>query len=101
MPWLDNEWIKHSNPIKLKEYLALGLPVVTTDFPEAHHYADYLSIARDADAFIAAIHHLLSLPPIPNSQRGAVLTQSWSCRATLLIDLCEGRSVQPTPREVN
>ena len=35
MPWLGNAWIEHSNPIKLKEYLALGLPVVSTDFPEA------------------------------------------------------------------
>ena len=25
MPWLDNEWIRFANPIKLKEYLALGL----------------------------------------------------------------------------
>ena len=30
MPWLDNDWIRYCNPIKVKEYLALGLPVVTT-----------------------------------------------------------------------
>ena len=44
MPWLRNEWIQHSNPIKLKEYLALGLPVVSTDFPEVHHYADEIAM---------------------------------------------------------
>lgn len=94
MPWLDNNWIHHSNPIKLKEYLALGLPVVTIDFPEAHYYADHLAIARNADDFIAAIRRLLSSPPDPKSQRAAVLTKSWAQRATLLIELCEGR-VQP------
>ena len=91
MPWLNNNWIHHSNPIKLKEYLALGLPVVTIDFPEAQCYADHLAIARDPDDFIAAIRRLLSSPPDPDSQRAAVLTKSWAHRATLLIDLCEGR----------
>ncbi len=91
MPWLDNNWIQHSNPIKLKEYLALGLPVVTTEFPEAHYYANHLAIARNADDFISAIRRLLVSPPEPSSQRKAVLNKSWAHRASLLIDLCEGR----------
>jgi GT2 family glycosyltransferase len=98
MPWLDNDWIRHSNPIKLKEYLALGLPVVTIDFPEAHHYADHLAIAHGADNFIAEIRRLLASPPDPDSQRAAVLTKSWAHRAALLIDLCEGR-LQPVEIE--
>lgn len=94
MPWLDNDWIHHSNPIKLKEYLALGLPVVTIDFPEAHYYADQLAIARGADNFIAQVRRLLDSPPDPGAQRAAVLTKSWAHGAALLIDLCEGR-LQP------
>ncbi|MEZ5988071.1 MAG: glycosyltransferase [Planctomycetota bacterium] len=36
MPYRDVEWIRCSNPIKLKEYLALGLPVVSpTSRPRA------------------------------------------------------------------
>jgi GT2 family glycosyltransferase len=92
MPWLGNEWIRHSNPIKLKEYLALGLPVVTIDFPEAHYYAEHLAIAKNADDFIAQVRHLLSSPPNAAAQRAAVLTKSWAHRAALLIDLCEGRT---------
>jgi GT2 family glycosyltransferase/glycosyltransferase involved in cell wall biosynthesis len=91
MPWLRNDWIRHSNPIKLKEYLALGLPVVTIDFPEAHHYADHLAIARDSDEFVAAIRRLLSAPPSADLQRAAILSKSWERRAAVLIDLCEGR----------
>lgn len=91
MPWLNNDWIHHSNPIKLKEYLALGLPVVTIDFPEAHYYADRMAIARGADDFIAKVRRLLSSPPDPDLQRAAVLTKSWAHRAALLIELCEGR----------
>ena len=32
MPRLDIDWMRQSNPIKLKEYLALGLPVLSTPF---------------------------------------------------------------------
>jgi GT2 family glycosyltransferase/glycosyltransferase involved in cell wall biosynthesis len=92
MPWLDNDWIRHSNPIKLKEYLALGLPVVTTDFPEAHYYAEHLAIAKNSDDFVALVCRLLASPPDAATQRAAVLTKSWAHRAALLIDLCEGRT---------
>jgi GT2 family glycosyltransferase len=98
MPWLDNDWIRHSNPIKLKEYLALGLPVVTIDFPEAHYYADHLAIARGADDFIAQLRRLLASPTDPALQRAAVLTKSWAHRAAFLTDLCEGR-LQPVEIE--
>jgi GT2 family glycosyltransferase/glycosyltransferase involved in cell wall biosynthesis len=100
MPWLDNDWIRHSNPIKLKEYLALGLPAVTIDFPEAHYYADHLAIARGADAFIAEIRRLLSSPPDRDVLRAAVLKKSWAHRAALLTELCEGR-MQPADVEKN
>jgi glycosyltransferase involved in cell wall biosynthesis len=91
MPWLDNEWIHHSNPIKLKEYLALGLPIVTTDFPEAHYYAEQLLIANGHAAFVAAIRKALSSPPSRAAQRESVLSKTWERRAELLVDVCEGR----------
>lgn len=92
MPWLKNDWIKHSNPIKLKEYLALGLPIVTMDFPEARNYADRLFIASDAGEFIAAIRHALRQPPDPDALRASVLRASWESKAGELIHLCEGSS---------
>lgn len=59
MPWLDNPWIKHSNPIKLKEYLALGLPVVSTDFRELVNYADRVRVAAGGDLFLDAVRATL------------------------------------------
>ena len=60
MPWNDNEWIHHANPIKMKEYLALGLPVVSTDFPEVHRYSDLIRIAGDEAGFVAAVSSTLA-----------------------------------------
>jgi glycosyltransferase involved in cell wall biosynthesis len=91
MPWLRNEWIYNCNPIKLKEYLALGLSVVTTDFPEAWVYKDWLRIAGDADDFVAKVRLALALggPGAPEDRMRAVAHASWDARAAKLIELAE------------
>ncbi|MFC6090940.1 glycosyltransferase, partial [Saccharothrix lopnurensis] len=69
MPWQDNSWIRHSNPIKLKEYLALGLPVVSTDFAELAAYTGRVHAATSHTDFVEAIRTALttlaSPPPTP------------------------------------
>lgn len=94
MPWRDNEWIKSCNPIKMKEYLALGLPVVTTDFPEAHRYASVLDIAADPGDFIARIRRILEsdglAPGAVAKRREAVATSSWDTTAERLADVIDG-----------
>ncbi|MGW5050973.1 glycosyltransferase [Actinokineospora sp. NPDC004072] len=92
MPWLDNEWIAHANPIKLKEYLALGLATVSTDFPEVRHYADRITIARGHDAFVKAVREVLAGGGLstPEARRASVLSASWDSRARQLMDLAEG-----------
>ncbi len=69
MPWLDNAWIRFCNPIKMKEYLALGLPIVTTAFPEAGGYRDVLHIAHDREEFVALTRHALAQPSSEQERR--------------------------------
>ncbi len=38
IPYILNERVLHVNPIKLREYLSAGLPVVSTAVPEVAHY---------------------------------------------------------------
>jgi glycosyltransferase involved in cell wall biosynthesis len=92
MPWLDNEWIRHSNPIKLKEYLALGLPVVSTGFTEVTHYTDRVRVTVTPADFVAAIRTTLDDGGLrtPEERRTSVLGASWKARADTVIGLVEG-----------
>ncbi|MCA8968480.1 MAG: glycosyltransferase [Planctomycetes bacterium] len=88
MPWQRNEWIRHCNPIKLKEYLALGLDIVSTDFPEIEHYADCVRIGRDDDEFLQHVKLSLENGPLhtKEAQRQRVDTSTWDSRTTELIE---------------
>lgn len=92
MPWLRNDWIQHSNPIKLKEYLALGLPVVSTDFPEVHYYSEQISIARDPDEFVRLVGEAIEGRPTgtAESRRARVEAVTWDRQADVLVSLGEG-----------
>jgi hypothetical protein len=41
----------------MAEYLAAGLPVISTELPELESYSTVVHIARDAEQVIAAIEH--------------------------------------------
>src|SRR6266571_1313897 len=45
IPYILNERVLHVNPIKLREYLSAGLPVVSTAVPEVAHYRDHCCVA--------------------------------------------------------
>jgi len=88
MPWLDNEWVRFANPVKLKEYLALGLPVVTTEYPEVRSYLDRVVVA-DRSHFPTLARRALTAPRDPDRLRRSVVATSWSSRAGLLADLAD------------
>jgi glycosyltransferase involved in cell wall biosynthesis len=78
MPWRQNEWIEHCNPVKLKEYLALGKPVVSTPFPELAASGDFCSVARGAEEFAAAIDRALRT----DSTELSIRRRQWAARHT-------------------
>ena len=92
MPWQDNDWIRACNPIKLKEYLALGLRTVTTDFPEAHRYADVLDIAGTPQRFLEMVRAAVADPRPEDAprRRAAVAGDTWDARVAELDRLVEG-----------
>ena len=93
MPWLDNEWIRFANPIKLKEYLALGLPVVSTDYPEVEAYRGHVQVAADREDFPQLARRALHSATDPVQQRDSVLSASWAARARHLVGEADAAAV--------
>ena len=55
IPFVANRLTEAVNPIKLREYLAAGRPVVATRLPEVEPYADVVSLADTPGEFAEAV----------------------------------------------
>ena len=90
LPFLDNAQIRSSNPLKLREYLATGRPVVSTPFPALAAYADLVSIAADAAGFAAAIEQSAHEPEARRAERrDRVRSETWEARAAQVATLID------------
>ncbi|MEZ6038011.1 MAG: hypothetical protein R3F29_11050 [Planctomycetota bacterium] len=85
MPWLDNDWIRSCNPIKLKEYLSLGQEVVTTWFPEAQHYLEHLHVGRSGDEFLQRIDEVVAGKKAPGDRDALLAHATWDDRTEELL----------------
>ncbi len=59
IPFQVNELTRNLNPIKLKEYLAAGKPVVTTPLPDMEEYMEVIEMASESQAFAEKIEKLV------------------------------------------
>ena len=89
MPWNDGEWIQSCNPVKTKEYLATGRPIVTTPYPELAPFAAHALVAKTADDFAQAIRRAIAAPDAaPNTiaeRRAVVARETWEAKADGLL----------------
>ncbi|HUU89932.1 MAG TPA: glycosyltransferase [Phycisphaerae bacterium] len=78
IPFKINELTKAVNPIKLREYLAAGLPVVSTPLPEVAAYDGLVGIAHTPDETVAALEHCLAADPDQRMERShGVADETW------------------------
>jgi len=89
LPFVQNELTRNANPLKLREYLAAGLPVVATPLPEVIRFDGAVSLAATADEYIRKIEEILALGLAgPSSERSnGVIHESWDVKVAEMEEL--------------
>src|SRR6185295_12470448 len=96
LPFKINRLTEAVNPIKLREYLAAGLPVVSTPLPEAKPYSGFVRIADTPDQFVIALEAAVKdgSETAVRERMEAVKDEGWHARVELLSTLVGNSSDQ-------
>lgn len=91
IPFLRNDLTAGIYPMKVNEYLALGLPVVSTGFGDMQQLQPWATVADQADSFVQALRAELSNdhPDKQHQRRTFAAQQTWQARAFQLNELIE------------
>jgi glycosyltransferase involved in cell wall biosynthesis len=82
IPYRIDERMTFVNPLKLREYLSAGLPVVSTPVPEVSRFPGLARVASTPDAFVAAIEQALreTSPEARAKRSQAMQAETWAAR---------------------
>jgi len=82
IPYRIDERMTFVNPLKLREYLSAGVPVVSTPVPEVMRYAQLCRIAATPDEFVAALDAAVAedSPAARRARSDAMTQETWSAR---------------------
>lgn len=97
IPYGQTKFNYHANPLKLREYLAMGKPVVTVSTPETDKYADVVEVAKSREDFLAKLDLVLSQPSSPAEilrRLNRVAGQTWDARLNEVLAIVEQRLEQ-------
>ena len=88
IPFEVNELTRNINPIKLREYLSAGLPVVSTDLPEAKFYGDHVYVARGHAEFVSKVEQAICEDSAEARRRRSDLMkgETWEARVSAVCD---------------
>jgi glycosyltransferase involved in cell wall biosynthesis len=78
-PFRVNELTLNSNPLKVREYLAAGLPVVSTAIPEVEAMG-LCRIGRDGAGFLREVEAALGDPGPSRERSESIRPESWEAR---------------------
>lgn len=90
IPFKVNELTRAVNPIKLREYLAAGLPVISTPMPEVKLYENLIEIVNSPAEFEAAVEKCLTAAEADRTARlDAMSRETWPQKVE---QICEALS---------
>lgn len=84
-PYADLPVTRAMQPLKLKEYLATGKPVVIRKLPATESWGDCADVCADAATFAQAVQQRLAsgVPPEQQQARTRLMSESWEAKAVL------------------
>src|SRR5262249_8976758 len=91
IPFRTNELTRHVNPIKLREYLSAGLPVVASGLPELRHVPRWCRLASDREEFVASVEAALAedSPARRRERSEEMRAESWEHKVAALCAVIE------------
>ena len=96
IPFRINRLTQRANPLKLREYLAAGLPVVSTPMPEVARLAPLVRLAEGPAAFLAGIESALEATSRDDTARRlralAMKAEGWEARVEAISRLIRDRA---------
>ena len=98
LPFVINELTLAANPLKLREYLAAGVPVVASAIPEAERLDGLLRIAKTYEEHLQHIDNFLASGVTADQRRRisrSMETESWDSKVEDLSHLVENLGYMP------
>ncbi|HVR62945.1 MAG TPA: glycosyltransferase [Polyangia bacterium] len=94
IPYHLTQQVMNSNPLKLREYLAMGKPIVSVSAPEIDKFADWVAIARTREEFLAKLDRAVAeglSPEQARRQTELASTMTWDANLRKVIAIVEER----------
>ncbi len=88
-PFVTNELTRNINPVKLREYLSAGLPVVAIGIPEATAYPGSCQLVYGKEAFVVACERAIrdDSPALREQRSVGMNDETWEKKAALSLGI--------------
>jgi glycosyltransferase involved in cell wall biosynthesis len=80
-PRIVNDLTRAMSPMKVPEYLSLGIPVVSTDSPEVRKLKDHVYIAETSEHFIDLVGMALKDTSMERRNARRIVAESFSWKS--------------------
>jgi glycosyltransferase involved in cell wall biosynthesis len=100
IPYRLTRQVVNSNPLKLREYLATGKPVVAVSAPEIDRFSAHVRIAANSQQFLDHIEAALATdtPAQQQARMQSVADMSWDARIDEVVRIVEERLTERSIR---
>jgi len=103
IPYRLTQQVLNSNPLKLREYLATGKPIVSVRAPEIEKFANVMPLAGNRDEFLAQLDAAINdrSEATREARLNSVRGQSWDHRVDAIVETVLQRRKEVKEAQLN